>query len=74
MATIDDKNGMRTIAQYIQTIVNKIGAYMCCASNEVKNIFSYKIPNEVPIRITRDLVRDLKVYKEQNNTHLSMFV
>ncbi len=77
IANLEDRDGLRRITQYIQNIVNKIGALLCCSADTVdptKKIFSYSISGELPIPITIELLNQLKIFDQSVNiTHLSMY-
>lgn len=74
VASKEDNNGMRKVSQYIQTIINKLGAVMC--SDGPNKIFSYFISVKIPIVIDRNLLDKLGIFQASTEpqTYLSMFL
>ena len=74
VASKEDNNGMRKVSQYIQTIINKLGAVMC--SDGPNKIFSYSISVKLPIVIDRNLLDKLGIFQASTEpqTYLSMFL
>ena len=73
-AAKEDANGMRKVSQYIQTIINKLGAVMC--SMGPNKIFSYSISDKLPININHDLLDKLGIFRvsAESQSYLSMFL
>lgn len=74
VASKEDNNGMRKVSQYIQTIINKLGAVMCSTGSN--KIFSYSIPVKLPIIIDRELLDKLGIFQvsAESQSYLSMFL
>lgn len=70
----DDKDGMRRISQYVQTIINKLGAIICSAGSN--KIFSYSFNVELPIKVTQDIINKLNIFDSSTDpqTYLNMFM